>query len=342
MQHLITALLLGFSFTTYPAYAITAQEFAAFVQSPKDLIVGQTATNYVSAVTECNRAISNLQNFPAEGSDFFAFSRKNAEELIKQSERLRSDCNFEIFKFGYPKSNESKLDFVRAIYPKILDLAARMREAKLSAIDATTSTWSSVVEQDQSAFLKGRAELAELLVQGALLPIEWNEMAMHLSVDGSIPFGSLMMSTGNAKCTLAYNQLFSTITQAEFTEDKISEIEKLFVSGANDIRQGSVISTQALEKFAGGIPRIAQFQQLNEAADALISSYQALETIALRFADLSDLIAGIIVKGYNETMDSSHQEIFNQFLTTGADYSQLLVAFNESSVEFQTAASKFQ
>ncbi len=51
MQHLITALLLGFSFTTYPAYAITAQEFEAFVQSPKDLIVGLTATNYVSAVT---------------------------------------------------------------------------------------------------------------------------------------------------------------------------------------------------------------------------------------------------------------------------------------------------
>ena len=342
MRHLFTVLLLGYSLTTPLVLAITAEEFAAVVQSPKDLLVGQTATNYVSAVTECSRAISGLQTFPADGADFFAFSQQRAKEFTEQSERLKSDCTFDVFDFGYPKNNESKLDFVKAIYPKVLDLAARIRQANLSAIDATISTWSFVAQQDQSAFLASRDNLNNLLVQEAVLTIEWNEMTMHLSVDGSITHASLMASTGVAKCTLAYNQLFSTITQAEFTEDKISEIEKLFVSGANDIRQGSVISTQALEKFAGDLPRIARFQQLNETADALIASYQALETKALRFADLSDLIAGIIVKGYSEAMNSSHQEIFNQFRATGADYSQLQVAFNDSLVEFQTAASKFQ
>ena len=342
MQHLFTPLLLGFSLTALPAFAITAEEFAAFVQSPKDLIVGQTATNYVSAVTECTGAISNLQTFPAQGTNFFAFSRKKAEELTKQSERLKSDCDFDIFEFGYPKNNESKIDFVRAIYPKILDLAARMREGKMSAMDATIATWSSVAKQDQSAFLADRENLENLIVQFAFLPIEWNEMAMNLSVDGSLPHASLMAATGNAKCTLAYNQLSLTIEQAEFTEDKISEIENLFLSGAQDIRQGSAIGSQTLAKIAGSFPKTVQFRQLNKTADALISAYQAAETSALRFADLSDLIAGIIVQGYSETTNPSHQEIFNQFLTTGADYSQLLVAFNESLVEFQTAASKFQ
>ena len=105
------------------------------------------------------------------------------------------------------------------------------------------------------------------------------------------------------------------IEQAEFTEDKISEIENLFVSGAQDIRQGSAIGSQTLAKIAGSFPKTAQFRQLNKTADALISAYQAAETSALRFADLSDLIAGIIVQGYSETTNPSHQEIFNQFLT---------------------------
>lgn len=249
MQHLFIAFFLGFSLTTLPAFAITAKEFAAFVQSPKDLIVGQTATSYVSAVTEC---------------------------------------------------------------------------------------WG------QSAFLAGRDNLANLLVRQALLPIEWNEMAMQLSVDGSITYASLMLATGNAKCMLAYNQLSSTIGQVEFNEDNISEIEKLFVSGANDIRQGSEIGSQALTKFAGGLPKTAQFRQLNKTADALISSYQTAETKALQFADLSDLIAGIMIKGYSEIINSSHQEIFNQFSRIAADYHELQVAFNENLVEFQSAASKFQ
>ena len=75
MRHLFTVLLLGYSLTTPLVLAITAEEFAAVVQSPKDLLVGQTATNYVSAVTECSRAISGLQTFPADGADFFAFSQ---------------------------------------------------------------------------------------------------------------------------------------------------------------------------------------------------------------------------------------------------------------------------
>lgn len=342
MQHLFIAFFLGFSLTTLPAFAITAKEFAAFVQSPKDLIVGQTATSYVSAVTECWGAISKLQTFPVNLADFFAFSGKKAEELTKQSERLKSDCSFDIFDYGYPKNNESRLDFVQAIYPKVLDLAGRMREAKLSAMDATIYTWSSVVKQDQSAFLAGRDNLANLLVRQALLPIEWNEMAMQLSVDGSITYASVMLATGNAKCMLAYNQLSSTIGQVEFNEDNISEIEKLFVSGANDIRQGSEIGSQALTKFAGGLPKTAQFRQLNKTADALISSYQTAETKALQFADLSDLIAGIMIKGYSEIINSSHQEIFNQFSRIAADYHELQVAFNENLVEFQSAASKFQ
>ena len=286
-----------------------------------------------------NQQIANL---PSQFGRLLRFLWKKAEELTKHSERLKYDCSFVIFDYGYPKNNESRLDFVQAIYPNVLDLAGRMREAKLSAMDATISTWSSVVKQDQSAFLAGRDNLANLLVRQALLPIEWNEMAMQLSVDGSITYASIMLATGNAKCMLAYNQLSSTIGQVEFNEDNISEIEKLFVSGANDIRQGSEIGSQALTKFAGGLPKTAQFRQLNKTADALISSYRAAETNALRLADLSDLIAEIIVKGYSETMNSSHQEIFNQFLATGADYSQLQVAFNDSLVEFQTAASKFQ
>ena len=116
---------------------------------------------------------------------------------------------------------------------------------------------------------------------------------------------------------LAYNQ--PTIGQVEFNEDNISEIEKLFVSGANDIRQGSENWFAGSDKVRRRSPEngsVSTAEQNCRCPDLLVTKLQKLSSAMLP----SDLIAGIMIKGYSEIINSSHQEIFNQFSRIAADY----------------------